>query len=232
MYLTGRTCHALDRVLGIVCVSPGRYATLRACFRRDRTVRKHDPDALQILRRVDADRIELGFEGFDPYAVLERAQLFEGLGPLHVAVGGKRREPHQALAPVDVQADMPPRRARLGNPGARSGIGAREKYSAKSSRSTTTFVTFGFVAIRLVVDPPSQRAHHQAGVARERRDGLVDHRRLDERLVPLHVDDHVARQRRRDLRDAIGPALMRRRRHARVARRTPITGCDECARRR
>ena len=48
-----------------------------------RDARRDEPaDALQILRRVDADRVVSGFDRLDAESVLERAQLFEPFGPL------------------------------------------------------------------------------------------------------------------------------------------------------
>ena len=57
-----------------------------------------------------------------------------------------------------------------------------------------------------------------AGLAGKRRDGFVDHRRLDERLIALHVDDEIAVDASAgDLGEPIGAAAMARRRHAHVA---------------
>ena len=70
------------------------------------------------------------------------------------------------------------------------------------------------LSLRLVVDSTPQRAHHQGRVGRERRDGLVDHVRLDQRFVSLHVDDDRGGQLGRNLGDPVCSALMRRRRHS------------------
>ena len=87
-----------------------------------------------------------------------------------------------------------------------NGIGAREKYSAYPSRSTTTLVTFGFCSsaassIRLrSVDITT------IGSAQQRLDRVVDHRGLDQRLVSLHVDDDLAPERRGDFGEPVGAA--------------------------
>src|SRR4029450_9773161 len=47
-----------------------------------RRCRQEAPDVLQILRRVDSDRVIRRFDGLDSNTVLERAQLLEGLGAL------------------------------------------------------------------------------------------------------------------------------------------------------
>ena len=108
-------------------------------------------------------------------AVVERAQLFERFGAFE---RGRRQrgEAQQRVAPVDVQADC--RHAGAGGQPSRvNGIGAREKYSAKPSPSTTTFMMFGLcrsasssIRLRSVLIS-------SAGIGGERRDRFVDHLR-------------------------------------------------------
>ena len=98
-----------------------------------------------------------------------------------------------------------------------NGIGAREKYIAKPSRSTTTLVTFGLLQLRGVGDAAPQRAHLERGIGGERRDRGVDRLGREQRLVPLDVDDHVAVERRGDFGEPVGAALVGRRGHDRLA---------------
>src|SRR4051812_43522912 len=61
---------------------------------------------LQILRRVDAERLERGLQGLDADAVLERPQLLERFGALERRRLERRQ--HQERAPaVGVQTDVP-----------------------------------------------------------------------------------------------------------------------------
>ena len=108
------------------------------------------------------------------------------------AVGGEPRQAQQRVAAVDVQARRAATPAPAGLPSRAYGIGAREKYRAKSSLSTTTLVDVRVVEVGRILDAPAQRAHLQRRLARERRHRLVDHPRLDERLVALDVDDDIA----------------------------------------
>ncbi len=146
-----------------------------------------------------------------------------------IATGGRRREPQQRIAPVDVQADVPPcRRRRAAFAGVRNRR-AGEIQREVLDRSTTTLVTFGLCRSDGVVDPLAQRAHLERWIGCERRDGLVDHLRLDQRLVALDVDDQVAVERCRDFREPIGAALMRRSTSSARRRRTP-TPLRRCVR--
>jgi len=74
----------------------------------------------------------------------------------------------------------------------------------------------GVLEVRGVVDPAADGAHLQRRVGDERGNGVIDHRRLDQRLISLYVDHKVACERRGDLRESIGPALVRARRHLRA----------------
>jgi hypothetical protein len=58
-------------------------------------------------------------------------------------------------------------------------------------------------------DAPAERADRQRGIERERRDRFVDHARLDERLIPLDVDDEIAIERGGDFGEPIGAAGVR-----------------------
>ena len=162
--------------------------------------------------------------------MLERAQLFECFGLLHRR-RRQRGEPQQALAAIDVQADVPPRRRRLA-----AGAHERNRRARKIHREAVAVDDdFGDVRIVRVRRGSSmrraQRGHHQRAVGAQRRDGLVDHLRLDQRFVALHVDDRSAAQIGGDFGEAIGAALVRRRRHARVAAEGRHR-VDRCARRR
>jgi hypothetical protein len=83
-------------------------------------------------------------------------------------------------------------------------------------------------------DAPPQRAHRQRGVVRERRHRLIDHARLDQRLVALNVDDEIAVERGRDFGEPIGAARVRRRRQPDGAAKpldrphdALVVGCDD-----
>ena len=183
MYLTGRLlsdcciCRVSLRWLAALCRPGKRRARARgppACRRRSFRDRRFD--------RLDAD------------AVFERAQLFERFGALHRGLR-QRRQAQQAVARGRRTGRCAPRPAPRGWPGRVNGIGAREKYSANPSRSTTTLVTFGFCDAR--PDPSmraAQRAHLELRVGGERRHRRVDRRGREERLVSLDVDDQIARR--------------------------------------
>src|SRR5438094_594191 len=58
----------------------------------------------QILRRVDAERIVFRFDRLDAYAVFQRTELLECLGPLE-GRGLERGEHHQRIPAVRVKTD-------------------------------------------------------------------------------------------------------------------------------
>src|ERR1700681_3156968 len=69
-----------DRAGHDPCVKAGLAANSRpaSTWRRRRQQTAH---VFEILRRVDAERFVSCFHGLDPNAVLQGAQLLEGLGP-------------------------------------------------------------------------------------------------------------------------------------------------------
>ena len=177
--------------------------------------RGEPPGALEVLGRVDADAVVRGLDGLDPDAVLERAQLLERFGAFERRLR-QRGEPQQARAAVRVQPDVPPgRRLRL------AGARVRDRRAREIQRDVIAIDDeLGDVRVAQlggVVNAATERRHLQRRVDAERRDRFVDHRGLDERLVSLHVDDHVAVERPRDFGQSVGPALVRRGRHPRVA---------------
>ena len=86
------------------------------------------------------------------------------------------------------------------------GIVRREKYSARPAALTTTFTTLGlsysagsWIAVAAVdISVALQRPRHR-----------VDHRRIDQRFVPLDIHHRVARAPARHLRDPVRPARVR-----------------------
>ena len=89
-------------------------------------------------------------------------------------------------------------------PASRSqGMGAREKYSAKPFLSKTTLTTFGIKGLFRAVDLLADRSHGDGGVVDQRRDGLIDHLRLDQGFISLHIDHDIAVQLPGDLGDAV-----------------------------
>ncbi len=187
------------------------------------------PDAFEVVRRVDADRVVVRFDGLDADAVLEGPQLLEGFGLLE----RRRREPcerQQALAPIDVQPDVAPRRR-----GGAVLAHVRDRRAREVERVAVAIDDHlrdvRVAVVRRVFDEAPQRAHAQRGFGGERRHGLVDHRRLDERLIALDVHDQIAvhawrRPRRADpFRSGGWPTSSARRRRTRARRR-------RCARRR
>ena len=99
-------------------------------------------NALEIGRRVHADRLTGGFDALDPDPVRERAELFQRLGLLD-AHRRQAGEAQQRVAAVDVHADVPPcRRRRAAFAGERNRRTGKVQREVRD-RSTTTFVTFG-----------------------------------------------------------------------------------------
>src|SRR5688572_12043141 len=105
MYLTGLA--GRDSVFTLA--SPMFVCALLygACGSGNSRIVEYLPDALEIFRRIDADRVEARFEGLDSDAVLERAQLLERLGALQLR-RREAREAQQAVAAVHVQPDVAP----------------------------------------------------------------------------------------------------------------------------
>src|SRR5207244_4553196 len=87
----------------------GRFSDCGICWGLSGSngMREQGAHALEVLARVDADRVVSGFDRLDPDAVFERAQLFERLGTLHRGLG-KRGDAQQARAAVDVKPDVGP----------------------------------------------------------------------------------------------------------------------------
>ena len=140
----------------------------------------------------------------DAVAVPQGAQLLQRLDGLDRRRRQRREMPQEAGA-VAVDADVAQRR-RLGGsasvppcakPSRHQGIGARLKYSALPLASSTAFTTFGLrksaglsIACAAVLIAASGRSASSVG-------HRVDQRRVDQRLVALHVDhDGVVGQRR------------------------------------
>src|SRR5215813_11217480 len=67
--------------------------------------RKKPPDLLEILRRIDADRVVRRFDRLDPYAVLQGAQLLELFGALERR-RLERRQDQQSASTIGVQTDV------------------------------------------------------------------------------------------------------------------------------
>ncbi len=77
---------------------------------------------------------------------------------------------------------------------------------------------------RRVVEPTPERGHDQRAVGRKRAERLLDHRRVDQRLIALHVDNEIAIEGARDFGEAIGAGLVRWTRHADPATKRPHGG--------
>ena len=162
---------------------------------RDRPGCRPRPSRATCLDRLDAE------------AVLQRAQLLERLRLLE----RRRREPgelEQELAAVDVQADVLQRAPRIqpavSAPGERDG-------RAREVQGEALPVPHHLDHIRDWADRrhrqrAAERPHRDRRVGRQRRERLGDHLGRQQRLVPLHVDDELARERRGDLRHAVGTA--------------------------
>src|SRR5215218_5270396 len=99
MYFTGR----LD---SMPCNPSLSISTLHA-----QGAGEQPPHPLEVVRRVHAERVVARFHRENADAVLQRAQLLERFGLLERGAL-QRRELQQAIAAVDVQADVPPRRRR------------------------------------------------------------------------------------------------------------------------
>ncbi len=67
------------------------------------------PHPFQILGCVDANGVDVGFDGRDSEAVLEHAQLLEALGAFEWR-RRKRRQLQQEIPAIDVEPDVPPER--------------------------------------------------------------------------------------------------------------------------
>jgi hypothetical protein len=105
----------------------------------------------------------------------------------------KRRELQQAFAAVDVQPTCRHAGA-VEDTGRTNGMGAREKYKAKVIWSTTTCGDVRILLVQFHRRSTPERAHHERGSLEKRRNGFIDHRRLDQRLVSLNVHDQRRRQ--------------------------------------
>ena len=186
--------------------------------------------ALEIVGRVDADGVVGGFDRLDADAVLERAQLLERFGAFE---RGLRRAPPAGAgrAAVDVQADVAPCR-RLGLPGPREGNGRARKIEreavpiddhlgdvAGSASSAASSIRRRSVLIS------------SAASVGKRRDRRVDHPRLEQRLVPLHVDDRGRSRATRPLPRADPCRSDAPRDVSTARRRTPSTARDALDRR-
>jgi hypothetical protein len=146
-------------------------------------------------------------------AVLERAQLLEGLEALQGG-GWHPGELQQAPAPIDVQPHV--------FPGLEHGVpvapirNRRAREIEGSPGAIDHHLAHVWVEIvGRVIDAPPERGQVDRRIG-EGREGLLDHRGLDERFVPLNVDHEVAIEPACHFGDAIGPAHVRRVRHARM----------------
>ena len=99
------------------------------------------------------------------------------------------------------------------------GIGAREKYSARSFRSVTTLTTFGLKNSSASAIACAAVAIWQSGLTVEQASHVVDHRGRDQWLVTLDVDDDLLPAQSKQtgcLGQSIGAGFMLRRREQRV----------------
>ena len=137
-------------------------------------------------------------------------------------VGSSDGQHEQGAAAIRVEADMSiERRPAAARVARRSGIGAREKYSAKPPRSTTTLTMFGIVELGGIVNAPVERRHlRPTDRRRTARPASSIARGSMQRLVALHVDDDVAVERRGDFGEPIGAGLVRRLASAAPCRRS------------
>ena len=173
------------------------------------------PYPLEILRRIDADRIVLCFDGLNPDAVLERAELFERLGPFELASA--------AASPAGAGSRGDRRRARCAATRRRPAAVAdeRNRRAREIQREPVAIDDdlghVGIVQLGRIVDATPQRHITSIGSSGKRRDRFVDHAGLDERFVSLDVDDEIAGHVRGDLRQPVRAALVIGRGHARLA---------------
>ena len=161
-------------------------------------------------------RVEGGFHRLDPDAVFERPQLLQGLGPLHRG-GRERGEPQQAVAAVDVEADVSPRR-RGGAAVARE----RDRGARKIHREAVA-IDDHFRDVRVAAARPRRRSG--AGACSSSSAASVANGATASSIIagsisgssPCTLTIRSQCSVRRDLRDAVGAALMRRRGHPRIA---------------
>src|SRR5262245_27755960 len=198
MYLVARSSlWVVDGVIG--------FLSRRRC-------RQEAPDVLQILGRVDSDRVVGRFDGLDSNTVLECAKLLEGLGALERSWLQSGQD-EQSTTAIRVQADMTVERG----PSpvfthVRNGCAREIQRESRTIENDLhdvripEFVEVGNAAI--------QGRHLQARIGREWTDGFADGARIDKRFVALHVDDHIAIKRRHDLGKSIHAARMIRTRQA------------------
>src|SRR3954463_15868975 len=111
MYFTGRSRPSVLplAVWSCIVLSLGLRGVPRADRFRRLSFGDERAHAVEVFRCIDADAIESRFHRLDPDPVLERAQLFQRLRTFHRG-GWQGGEAKKALAAVNVQADMPPRR--------------------------------------------------------------------------------------------------------------------------
>ena len=154
--------------------------------------------------------------GLDADAVLERAQLFERLRLLH---RGRRQrgEPQQAFTPIHVQPDVTPRRRGRGRP-------ARERNRrAREIQREPVAIDDHLGDVRVIQLGRRRRcgvAACSSSATGQSANGATASSIIAGSISgssPCTLTIRVAGQSGGDLRDAVGAALMRRRRHPRLA---------------
>ena len=80
----------------------------------------------------------------------------------------------------------------------------------------------GVQIVRVMQNRRAERSDLQRGIRQQRRNGVLDHRRVEQWQVALHVHEYIARQIRRDFGQAIGSGAVIGARHTYGA----AEGCD------
>ena len=182
---------------------------------------------LQVGRRVDLDRRRCHLGDLDAKAPLQRAQLLELLRLLE----RRRREPGEAeqeVAPVRVQPDVLVAERAAGA----SAVAMVGQRAAREVERVAVAVGDHLHHVRVRRAPRACGsavlivAIGSAAVGAQRRDRRLDHRRVEQRQVALHVDDHVGVERARHLGDAVGAGAVRAAGHHHVAAEAAHRGAD------
>ena len=199
MYLTGLpTCWRGMRVSGVAsCPS---LAPVAASCVKSRSALRAAIEAVAHARR-DPRGVSTPIESCRVSTALIRmpcssARSCSSASERSIAVGGSAASREQAVPPVDVETDVPPRR-RGGQPVARERDRRAREVQREAVGVDDDLGDVRIVQLRRDRRSAAAACSSRATGRRERRDRLVDHLRLDQRLVTLHVDDQIAVQRPR-----------------------------------
>ena len=177
----------------------------------------------QVVGGVDADAgREIAHVHGDPLAVPEDAQLLEPLDLLERAVREARESPQEPGA-IGVEADVAKRPQRRLRPLAPRRVSRPRDRRAREVEGMAARVEDDLDDVRVLevaalVDRVRHRAHHALAALGEQGGAGIDQRRLDQRLVALHVDDDLVvaqAERVARLGDPIAAVGMMRRRQQR-----------------